>query len=58
MVTIISIVTFKYSDAHDSAFQAQLFHYEHHPLKINIYNTQHINTSNTEKCNQHKTDEI
>ena len=58
MVTIISMVTSECSYSHDSAFQVQPFYKEHHPLRINTYDTQHLNTSNNKKGDQHSTNEF
>ena len=58
MVTIISMVTSEYSHSHDFASQAQPFYKEHHLLRINTYNTQHQNTSNNKKSDQHNTNDF
>ena len=58
MVTIISMVTSKYSYSQDFASQAQPFYKEHHLLRINTHNTQHLNTSNNKKGDQRKTNDF
>ena len=58
MVTIISMVTSKYSHSRDFASQAQPFYKEHQLLRINTHNTQHINTSNNKKGDQCNTNDF
>ena len=48
----------KYSYSQNFASQAQPFHKEHHLLRINTHNTQHLNTSNNKKGDQHNTNKF